>query len=324
MQSMKIVSLFSGAGGLDLGLIQAGHQVIWANDIDPDAVRTYKENIGKHAVLADIGALSNAELPKADVVVGGFPCQGFSLANLKRSGDDSRNTLYLQFLRVISVTKPRYFLAENVRGILSLDHGRAIEKIVLDFTEAGYRVRFKLFNVADYGIPQSRMRVIIAGTREDLPDVADFEFPKKTHTKKPTEQLKSWRTITDGIAGIPDPIVYPNALPNQTFSKYKVTNRNFTGHRKTDPNKPAPTILARGNGGGGVCAIQHPENLRRLSVRESAAIQTFPHDFVFFGSMNSQYRQVGNAVPVEFGAILGTCLNEAEAKRVKAAKRITK
>ena len=307
---MNIVSLFSGAGGLDLGLIQEGHEIIWANDIDPDAIKTYRHNIGRHAILADIGMLTDEELPVAEVVVGGFPCQGFSLANMKRSGSDSRNILYLQFLRVVNNTKPKYFLAENVRGILSIDAGKAIEKIIKEFSSAGYRVKCKLFNVADFGVPQSRLRVIIAGTRRDLPPEADFHFPEPTHGKNYKPLLKAWRSITEGIAGIPDPEFYPNAMPNQIYSKYKVTNRNFTGHRTTDPNKPSPTILARGNGGGGVCAIQHPNNHRRMSVRESAAIQTFPNDFVFFGSMNSQYRQVGNAVPVQFGAALGRALND--------------
>lgn len=311
---MKIISLFSGAGGLDLGLIQEGHTIIWANDIDPDAVKTYEHNIGKHIHLADIGDLNDNELPKAEVVVGGFPCQGFSLANRKRSGEDVRNKLYLQFLRVIKVTKPYYFIAENVRGILSLDKGAAIEKIVSEFSDSGYRVKYKLFNAADFGVPQSRMRVIIAGTRNDLNSDYDFVFPEKTHGKKPEDGKYTWVSIKEGLQGIPDPEINPDAMPNQVFSKYKVTNRNFTGHRRTDPNKPSPTILARGNAGGGVCAIQHPDNLRRMSVRESAATQSFPHDFEFFGSMNSQYRQVGNAVPVKFGAAIGKSLKRVERK----------
>lgn len=309
---MKIVSLFSGAGGLDLGLIQEGHKIIWANDIDPDAVKTYEHNIGNHIHLADIGELDDSALPKAEVVVGGFPCQGFSLANRKRSGEDSRNKLYLQFLRVVKTTRPYYFIAENVRGILSLDNGEAIKQILEDFSGAGYRVKYSVFNAADFGVPQSRMRVIIAGTRSDLDGKCDFEFPEKTHSKKLEDGKNIWVSIREGLQGIPDPEVNPNAMPNQIYSKYKITNRNFTGHRRTDPDKPSPTILARGNGGGGVCAIQHPENHRRMSVRESAAVQSFPHDFEFFGSMNSQYRQVGNAVPVKFGAAIGKSLKKSE------------
>ena len=311
---MRVISLFSGAGGLDLGLIQAGHQVVWANDIDKDAVATYKRNIGPHITCADIGELEDAEFPSADVVVGGFPCQGFSLANRLRSGRDQRNKLYLQFLRVILAVRPKYFLAENVRGILSLEGGSAIKRIVKDFSSAGYRVKFKLFNAADFGVPQTRMRVIIAGTRTDMPKSADFEFPAPTHSKTPARGELGWIAISQALSGIPDPELHPNAVPNQGFSKYKVTNRNFTGHRATDPSKPSPTILARGNGGGGVCAIQHPRNHRRLSVRESAALQCFPIEFAFEGAMNSQYRQVGNAVPVQFAWALGVSLANCEKK----------
>lgn len=309
---MRIISLFSGAGGLDLGMIHAGHEIIWANDHDPDAVATYRKNIGDHIFCGDIEKMDVNDIPHADVVIGGFPCQGFSLANQKREVDDNRNVLYKYFLKVISEKKPRYFLAENVRGILSLGEGRVIEKIIKDFSKAGYRVKYKVFNVADYGVPQTRVRVIIAGTRKDLPEAKSYSFPKPTHDKIATSGLLPWVTISQALEGLPDPDAEPESLPNHVYSKYKVTNRNFTGHRETDPNKPSPTILARGNGKGGVCAIQHPKNHRRMSVRESALIQTFPLGFEFFGAMNSCYRQVGNAVPVLFAKALGEQLKNLE------------
>ncbi len=303
---MKIVSLFSGAGGLDLGLIKAGHEIIWANDFDMDSCETYKLNIGEHIVCSDISSIKLDEIPDSEVVVGGFPCQGFSMANMLRTADDERNNLYKQFYRIIKGKKPDYFLAENVRGILSLDKGNAIKKIVKDFSDAGYRVKYKSFNMADYGIPQTRIRVIIAGIRKDLPVEMDFLFPEPTHDKS------NWVSISKALDGIPDPEDGYLEIKNHVYSKYKITNRNFTGHRKTDPSKPSPTILARGNGKGGVCAIQHPRNHRRMSVRESALVQTFPIDFEFFGSMGSMYRQVGNAVPVLFGQRLGEKLKQLE------------
>lgn len=303
---MKIVSLFSGAGGLDLGLIKAGHDVIWANDFDSDSCETYKVNIGDHIVCSDIAKIKIDDIPDCDVVVGGFPCQGFSLANMLRATDDERNKLYRQFYRIIKGKKPEYFLAENVRGILSLDNGNVIKNIVKDFSDAGYRVKYKAFNTADFGVPQSRVRVIIAGTRKDLPEDLDFQFPEPTHDKN------NWISISKALKDILEPEDPKSKLKNHIYSKYKVTNRNFTGHRQTDPNKPSPTILARGNGKGGVCAIQHPENHRRMSVRESALIQTFPLDFEFIGSMGSMYRQVGNAVPVLFSQQLGKKLKELE------------
>ena len=121
---MKIISLFSGAGGLDLGLIQAGNEVVWANDIDKDAVATYKENIGDHILCDDISNIAISDLPDADVVVGGFPCQGFSMANLRRALDDDRNQLYRFFYATIKAKQPKFFIAENVKGILSLGKHR--------------------------------------------------------------------------------------------------------------------------------------------------------------------------------------------------------
>jgi DNA (cytosine-5)-methyltransferase 1 len=301
---MDIISLFSGAGGMDLGFVQAGHRIVWANDHDHDAVETYKQNIGQHIHEGDIEGVDLSRLPNADMVIGGFPCQGFSCANLKRSTNDTRNELYLEFLRVLVEKEPRFFLAENVRGILSLDNGRVISMIVRDFEKCGYKVNFEKFNLADYGIPQTRNRVIIVGVREDISDSVLYQFPKPTHSKKMNTGLRPWVTISEALKNIPEPEESHNFL-NHVCSQYKITNRNFTGHRKTDPNKPSPTILARGNGKGGVCAIQHPNNHRRLSVRESAVIQTFPLEFEFFGRMNSMYRQVGNAVPIEFARVLG-------------------
>ena len=254
---MKIISLFSGAGGLDFGLIQSGHEVIWASDNEPDAVATYHLNIGNHIELADIVNIDSGTIPDAEVVIGGFPCQGFSLANLKRHGQDERNELYLQFLRILRTKTPDYFLAENVRGILSLEGGTAIRKIVSDFETTGYRVQVKLFCTADYGVPQTRWRVIIVGTRKDIPESRDFVYPLPTHCKKQTtsllKQTKLWISIREALKDIPEPIGDESDLPNHIYSKYKVTNRNFTGHRTTDPDKPSPTILARGNGKGGVC-----------------------------------------------------------------------
>lgn len=302
---MKIVSLFSGAGGLDLGLIQAGHKVIWANDNDQDSCLTYEKNIGKHVICKDISEVDIETIPQCDVVVGGFPCQGFSLANLRREPEDSRNILYKYFYRVINEKQPKYFLAENVRGILSLGKGEVMKQIIADFEKAGYSVEYKLFNTANYGVPQTRMRVIIAGTRMDLSKNQKYQFPVELLEKE------NWISIGTALKDIPEPNGV-EVLKNHVYSKYKVTNRNFTGHRTTDPNKPSPTILARGNGKGGVCAIQHPKNHRRMSVRESAIVQTFPLDFEFIGSMTSMYRQIGNAVPVQFAKELGKKLKELE------------
>ena len=299
---MKIISLFSGAGGLDLGLIQAGNTVIWANDIDKDAVATYKENIGDHIVCDDIKNIDISTLPDADVVVGGFPCQGFSQANRLRTLEDDRNQLYRFFYNTIKIKQPKFFIAENVKGILSLGKGEAIKQIVSDFEAAGYITSVNLVNMADYGVPQTRQRVIIIGQRVDLGEKLRFKFPQPTHSKN--SELPHWVSIREAIDHFPDPDK-DNDVLNHIYSAYKVEYRNFTGHRETAPDEPSPTVLARGNGKGGVCAIPHYNGKRRLTIRESASVQTFPEDFHFVGTMNSCYRQIGNAVPVLFARKLG-------------------
>lgn len=312
---MKILSLFSGAGGLDLGLIQAGNEIIWANDIDANAVETYRTNIGDHIVLGDIKNIDILQLPQSDVVVGGFPCQGFSQANRFRMLDDERNFLYRFFYEVIKEKQPRFFIAENVKGILSLGKGEAIKQILADFEEAGYITDLHLVNMADYGVPEIRQRVIIVGQRKDLGPSMLFKFPVPTHSKDGKNGLPKWLSIKSAIDHFPDPD-QPNNVPNHEYSKYKVEYRDYTAHRQTDPDKPSPTILARGNGGGWVCAIPHYNGQRRLTVRESASVQTFPEDFVFCGVRGSCYRQIGNAVPVKFARLLGDELIRIEREEI--------
>lgn len=308
---MKVISLFSGAGGLDLGLIQAGNQVIWANDIDKNAVETYKYNIGNHIILDDIKNVNIQNIPNADVVVGGFPCQGFSVVNRFRILEDERNHLYKFFYEVIKIKQPAFFIAENVKGILSLGKGEAIKQILSDFEKAGYITELHLVNMANYGIPETRQRVIIIGQNKRIGDKMIFKFPVSTHNKDGKDGLKKWVSIKETIEHFPDPDVENNIL-NHEYSKYKVEYRNYTAHRQTDPDKPSPTILARGNGGGGVCAIPHYNGKRRLTVRESASVQTFPENFLFIGSKGACYRQVGNAVPVMFAKLLGIELSRIE------------
>lgn len=311
---MRVVSLFSGAGGLDLGLRIAGCDIVWASDIDKDAVATYKTNLGEHIVLGDICKTKSESIPDCDLVVGGFPCQGFSQANRFRESGDSRNRLYLELLRVIRDKQPRWFIAENVKGLLSLGGGAVFKQIESDFFKAGYRLKTKIVKMADHGVPQNRVRVVMLGTRRDLPAELDACHPAETHSSRPDEKLLPRVPISVALAQVTHARKELGSLPNDRASEYKVTYRNFTGHRQTDPAKPCPTILARGDGGGGVCAIPHPSGKRRLTVRESAWMQGFPMGYEFAGALNSQYRQVGNAVPVEYGRRLGLMLRGLERK----------
>lgn len=308
---MDIISLFSGAGGLDLGLIQAGNDVVWANDIDADAVATYKANISDHIVLSDIQNVDMNNLPSADVVVGGFPCQGFSMANMKRYVDDERNVMYKFFYEAIKEKQPKFFIAENVKGILSLGGGEVVKQIKSSFEEAGYIVEIHKVNMADYGVPQHRERVLFIGQRRNISTKMIFHFPSPTNSKDGKGNLPKWKSIKEAIDDLP-PVGNTDNDPNNYGSAYRFVERNFTAHRATDPDKPSPTILARGNGKGGVCAIPHYNGERRLSIRESAVVQTFPRSFVFVGKMGACYRQIGNAVPVHFAKLLGLELKRLE------------
>jgi DNA (cytosine-5)-methyltransferase 1 len=209
----KIVSLFSGCGGLDLGFIQAGMEVIWANDILESAVETYKKNIGNHIFCKDITKIKDDDIPdNFDILIGGFPCQGFSIANNKRAMDDKRNFLYKEMLRIIKVKKPKYFVAENVKGLLSMEKGKVIEMIIKDFESVGYKVDYKLVKASDYGVPQHRERVFIIGNRIGLQN----PFPKKTHGND--EGLKKYVTVKDVIENLSnirisyDPVKYKDKV----------------------------------------------------------------------------------------------------------------
>ncbi|MEI3395733.1 MAG: DNA cytosine methyltransferase [Clostridia bacterium] len=365
---MKIVSFFSGAGGMDLGFELAGHDIIWANDFDQDAVNTYNKNIGKYsgheAICKDIVKLLDTDkehineiLPDCDIIIGGFPCQGFSIANLNRSMKDERNFLYLQLLKAISVKQPRYFLLENVKGLENMEKGKILQMILEDLENAGtkkskifegnglgYKVAYNVLNAYNFGVPENRERVIILGIRNDIVNQSnvtqyikdDVKTSKKyktlyipiTHSEnsekieeiKPFQKLNnaymSWknkekvdlsvstiyklRNMRDAIGDLP--LEYDSEESkkylNHTGSKCKVNIKNTMGNRATDWEKYAPTIMGRGSGTGGPLIPPHPEQHRRLSVREVARIQTFPDDFEFCGSNSAGYRQIGNAVPV--------------------------
>jgi len=191
---LRTIGLFAGCGGMDLGFKNAGFNLVWANDFNKDACATYRQNIGDHIVHGDITQISTGDLPdKIDVVLGGFPCQGFSIANTGRSMKDERNFLYKEMLRVIMHTKPKVFVAENVKGLLSMHKGKVIEMIVNDFKDLGYDVNFELLKASNYGVPQNRERVIILGNRIG----AENKFPKPTHGD--TKGLKPYVSTKEAV-----------------------------------------------------------------------------------------------------------------------------
>jgi DNA (cytosine-5)-methyltransferase 1 len=305
----KVVSLFSGCGGLDLGLhgdftflgqkySRNSFEIIYANDINKAATETFKHNFpGVPVVNDDITLVLKGEdsLPEsAELVVGGFPCQDFSLAGKRQGLNVKRGQLYLSMVETVRRLQPKVFLAENVKGLLLWEKGLAVETIMADFAELGYRVKYKLLNTADFGVPETRERVIIVGVRGDVEK--DFEWPAATHSKTPEKDgLLPWVTLRDAIGDLEEQAVH-DTLPNPGYSKAKMFP-GTQGNRITSADKPGPTMRAEHHGNIEFHYLGH----RRLSAREAARIQSFPDDFVFVKSTTDAYRQVGNAVAPVFG-----------------------
>jgi DNA-methyltransferase (dcm) len=231
---------------------------------------------------------------------------------MKRHADDSRNELYKMLIKVIKEKKPKFFVAENVKGILSLEHGEVIKLILQDFENLGYKVQKKVLNAADYGVPQLRNRVIIVGVRKDID--FDYEYPKQTHSENGENGLKKWVTVGEAMSGIPDPD-QPNDVLNHTYSQFKLKFNGYLGNRAINPDKPAPTVTARGDDKGGVVVLHHPNNKRRMTCRELAAVQSFPLDFEFCGNRSSIYRQIGNAVPPLLGKAVAKQFNRYKGEK---------
>jgi DNA (cytosine-5)-methyltransferase 1 len=387
MSNFRVVSLFSGAGGMDLGFEKAGFDIVWANDFFKEAVESYKKNVSKNVVYGDITKIDSSEIPDdIDLVIGGFPCQGFSVANTKRSMKDERNFLYKEMLRVIKDKKPKFFVAENVKGLLSMEKGKVFQMIKSDFESLGYKVDAKLLNAAEYGVPQARERLVIIGNRLGV----ENPFPTPTHwvdskQYKSKEGLKDPVTVKQTIGFLSDVKLsdYPITLNNGSKiynhiaatnvydkfwgRKYEVNQADIcdylkywrdksgystkkvddhfgykytAGHwfrkdnnsgsipkpsdwwelkkifkfddtydkqvttmvekeikyeqslRITNWDRPSDTITA-------TSPEIHVNKERRLSARECAMLQTFPMDYEFVGSLNTIYRQIGNAVPVK-------------------------
>lgn len=285
---------------------------MWANDFDKNASHTFAENFGDPIVCGDIVEILNGTYPsaedprmptKADVVLGGFPCQDFSLAGKRKGFNASRGLLYQSMVETVRRLRPAIFVGENVKGLLSMNNGTAIKQIVEEFAALGYTVTYKLHHVANFGVPQNRERVLIIGTdmKRGLPA---FEFPKPTHTEE------TWVPIREAIGDMTR--LKEGAMPNHFWSKAK-RFEGTQGNSITVPTKIAPTMRAEHHGN-----IEfHWNGKRRLSAREAARIQTFPDDFIFYPSTSSAYKQIGNAVPPVFGWHVATAVEKFLQKHLK-------
>lgn len=329
------VSLFSGAGGLDLGLSWAGMNIIWANDILPIAVKNYKHNIG-NIIQEDIKKIDINDIPTSDIVVGGFPCQPFSSAGNRRGIEDDRGNLYLEIIKVVNSKDPKVVIFENVRGILSMKNkdGSNFFDTVIHLLQNtgyyGYDVTYKVIKASDYKVPQNRYRVIIVAFRKDLE--VDYQFPEPTTVPEDDLTIRSIINVNEKIPNkndiwelspqskalikhIPEggswknvPYEFlPDRLKRIKDNMKKYHSPNF--YRRFSRNEIAGTITAAAtpeNSG-----IIHPIEDRRFSVREIARIQTFPDNYEFIGSVSGMYKIIGNAVPPKIGEVIGKSIIEA-------------
>lgn len=337
MQKMTAVSLFSGAGGLDAGFEKAGFQIVYANEFDHDAACTWRVNRPLYSQVMHEGDIS-VLLPELgqykgtiDVLFGGPPCQGFSVAG-KMDPNDERSELIFTFLKAVQLVRPKFFVMENVKALGTLEKWASVRNRYISMaTELGYSVGYAVFHTAEYGVPQKRDRVIFIGVQNGSPtaffkemeklkcppptarqvllSVGEFGSPENPDTcaatitlaKKPIMRKSPYAGMLVNGAGRPvDMDGLPPTLPatmggNKTpivdqraLNNCEVENWFSEYHKKIVAGKCMPAT------------IEIPKYVRRLTLKEAAAIQTFPKDYVFCGARNKQYRQIGNAVPTLF------------------------
>ncbi|MFM2344975.1 MAG: hypothetical protein RLZZ210_1587 [Pseudomonadota bacterium] len=303
MKNYSIVSLFSGCGGLDLGFHggfkflnqefeKLKFDTIYANDIDKNACDTFQKNFQKDIICSDINNLNIEVFPPSDILIGGFPCQDFSYSGKRLGLDSARGNLYKSMCNVIQNTRPKLFLAENVKGILTIDSGNAIKKIINDFENLGYTISYRLLKVSDFGVSQKRERVIIIGTNKDYLPKFNFDNIKKTKASFVYDAIKDLEDYEEGL------------VSNHKWSKAKMNKGQ--GNSIINKYDFAPTMRAEHHGN-----IEfHYNGKRRLSAREAARIQGFPDDFIFYPSTSSAYKQIGNAVPPIFAWHIAKSIQE--------------
>lgn len=310
---MNLISLFSGAGGLDLGFEMAGFKTLWANEYDKEIWETYAKNF-PYTVLdrRSIVQIEDHEIPDAIGLIGGPPCQSWSEAGKLKGIEDHRGQLFFEFIRILRAKKPLFFLAENVSGMLAKRHKNALENIKAHFAKSGYRLSIKLLNAHDYQVPQDRKRLFFVGMREDLG--VDFQFPnpvadkqflkdaiwdlrnsalpaeKKTYTNGEKCQVPNHEYMTGGFSSI-----YMSRNRVRAWDEPSFTIQAGGRHAPIHPQAPRMILVEKDKR----IFVPEKEHLyRRLSVRECARIQTFPDTHIFYyKNLTAGYKMVGNAVP---------------------------
>lgn len=313
---MGLISLFSGAGGLDTGFENAGFRTIVANEFDARICPTYRANHPNvNLIEGDIRHVDVDVFPEhPDGIIGGPPCQSWSEGGSLRGIDDPRGQLFYEYIRILRVTQPYFFVAENVSGMLAPRHAKAVQEFLQLFAECGYNVNLKMLNANDFDVPEDRDRVFYIGFRQDL-QIDDFAYPNPLD-KKPTLRDAIWDLKDNAIPALPGNKTNGNAciVPNHEFFNGGFSSIYMSRNRVRSWDEPGFTVQASGR----QCQLHpqapkmeklgpnaqrfvpgHEEEYRRLTVREVARVQTFPDNYQFiYEDVNYGYKMIGNAVPV--------------------------
>lgn len=338
---LRLASLFSGAGGLDLGFEQAlggrAFHVVWANEYDRTITPTFRKNFpgvrlvegsiadldsddlfdGTHSLVPSMGAGVAGAVAG---LLGGPPCQSWSEAGARRGSSDPRGQLFFEYIRILRLLRPAFFLAENVSGILFSRHRDALDRILEEFRQAGYNVYYAKLNVVDYGVPEDRERVIFIGFRSDLPLSEPFRFPQPVGKKKTLEVIRKWqksarpfnpqereKNQNEWMEGGFSPIF----LSRNRVRSWEEPSFTIQATARHAPIHPAAGKMVKVGTDKFKFSDDAKQNgsARRLTVREAAEIQTFPSDFHFvYTNIVNGYKMVGNAVPVKFAECLAVAI----------------
>jgi DNA (cytosine-5)-methyltransferase 1 len=308
---IKVASFFCGCGGSDLGILgdfkflnehyaPLLFEISYALDFDKYAVETYNANFEHPAVCDDIKNVNINQIEEFDLLLGGFPCQSFSTVNPNKDTNDDRANLYKELVKILKVRQPKFFICENVKGLVTLQKGEILKKVITEFESVGYKVKYKVLLASNFGIPQKRERVFIVGVRNDIE--LDYKFPTETHSENNLFCTKKWVPLKEVIPqlAIEDEKYYfsqravegmKNAKNNMKRGLYQNLDGQcltVTSHlAKTSLNSRDPVLLVN----------PEKEIYRRFTPREAASIQSFPESFVFPVSETQAYKQIGNAIP---------------------------
>lgn len=345
MRAYSLVELFAGAGGLALGLEQAGFESKLLNEVDHSACQTLRFNRPSWNVCeGDISEIDFSPYAGTDVVSGGFPCQAFSYAGKKMGFEDARGTLFFEFARAIKEISPKVFIAENVRGLLNHDDGKTLESIKSIIDELGYElIEPRVLKAVFYKVPQKRERLFLVGVRKDLTSVFDFKWPSPFYrilTLKdalkagelyqvdvPASSGQSYPESKKKVLALVPQGGYWRDLPEKIQIEY-MQKSYYLGGGKTGMARrlswDEPSLTLTCSPAQKQTERCHPDETRPLTVREYARIQTFPDDWQFAGSISAQYKQIGNAVPVNLAAAVARSvirgLNSIEVDRLKSER----